>query len=281
MSDNLQGAWVTHNGLRRDNNEDAIFFGNDKIFGKSMAHAVPLQCEVENGWLIGVADGVGGHNAGEAASRLCVEGMSALEEALPLSVERRLTELNREIYVKAEEDESLAGMGTTVAGVGMGDKGLFAFNVGDSRVYKFSEEKGLERVTIDDSLRERGAEPGQSPSPFAPSNVITQALGGRKQFKEITPNLDYELDLSEETLFLICSDGLSDMVTNERMEQILQSTNATLNLVDAANALLEAALDGGGRDNVSIVLGHYVPAEEHKPKPLSVWKKIFGVRKQR
>jgi serine/threonine protein phosphatase PrpC len=110
--------------------------------------------------------------------------------------------------------------------------------------------------------------------------VITQALGGRKQFKEIRPNLDYELDLGEETLFLICSDGLNDMVSKESMEEILRATNAVLNLEEAADALLKAALDGGGRDNVSIVLGHYVPAEEHKPKPPSVWKKIFGVRQR-
>ena len=212
----------------------------------------------EANWLIGVADGVGGHNAGETASRLCSEAVIGVEEVSRATVDSLLRKMNKEIFEKSKEDITLQGMGTTVAGVGLGGGALFAFNMGDSRVYRFHGEKGLERVTLDDSLLERGDAKTGTPMPFAPSNVITQALGGRKSFKEITPNL-YDLEAGEEALFMICSDGLNDMVEDKQMEEILRETDAFNHLEEATGALLTAALDGGGRDNVSIVSAAYSP----------------------
>ena len=244
-------------GKRKPSNEDAVFFGGECLFGKSMEDPETVELDGAD-WLLGVADGVGGHNAGEMASRTCVEAMVGLEEVMPQTVDSLLKKLNREIFEKSEADEELAGMGTTVAGVGFGGEKLFAFNVGDSRVYRFHAERGLERVTKDDSLVERGDDKDRTPLPFAPSNVITQALGGRKTFKDIKPNL-YDLDAEEEALYLVCSDGLNDMVEDDRMEEILRDTDAANNLEKAAEALLAAALVGGGRDNVSIVLAPYSP----------------------
>jgi protein phosphatase len=112
--------------------------------------------------------------------------------------------------------------------------------------------------------------------PFAPSNVITQALGGRKTFKEITPNL-YDLEAGEEALYLVCSDGLNDMVEDDRMEGILREADAPNNLGKATGALLAAALDGGGRDNVSIVLAAYLPENSPgKPKGGGWLSRLFG-----
>jgi len=257
MKTKLKGAWVTHVGNKKPSNEDSVFFGKANVFGRSMEEPETVELDGAD-WLLGVADGVGGHNGGETASRLCVEAMVGLKEVLPQTVDSMLKKLNREIFDKSETEETLKGMGTTVAGVGFGGGALFAFNVGDSRVYRFHAERGLERVTKDDSLVERGDDKDRTPLPFAPSNVITQALGGRKTFKDITPNL-YDLEAEEEALYLVCSDGLNDMVEDDRMEEILRETDAANHLEKAAEALLAAALAGGGRDNVSIVLAPYLP----------------------
>tara|TARA_Y100001978_G_scaffold93847_1_gene84087 strand:+ start:60 stop:857 length:798 start_codon:yes stop_codon:yes gene_type:complete len=241
--------------MKKPKNEDSIFFGNRCLWGRSM-DAPEAVAHDETACLIGVADGVGGHNAGETASRLCVEAVAGLKEISKSNVDSLLKNLNREIYEKSVDDSSLQGMGTTVAGLGLGDDCLFAFNVGDSRVYSFHAERGLERVTVDDSLRERGDLETRTPMPLASSNVITQALGGRKTFKEITPN-HYDLDAGEDGLYLICSDGLNDMVEDDRIEEILGAPDAASELVKTAGSLLRAALDGGGRDNVSIVLASH------------------------
>ena len=257
MTTKLKGAWVTHVGNKKPDNEDSVFCGKECVCGRSMNDPEAVELYGLD-WLLGVADGVGGHNAGETASRLCSEAVIGIEEVSRATVDSLLHNLNKEIFDKSEEDETLMGMGTTVAGVGLGGGTLFAFNVGDSRVYRFHAERGLERVSLDDSLLERGDAKTGTPMPFAPSNVITQALGGRKTYKEITPNF-YDLEAGEEALYLVCSDGLNDMVEDDRTEEILRDTDATNNLEKAAGALLAAALDGGGRDNVSIVLAAYSP----------------------
>ena len=257
MKTKLKGAWVTHVGKKKPTNEDCIFFGKGCVCGRTMNDPEAVELSEAN-WLIGVADGVGGHNAGETASRLCSEALIGVEEVSRTTVDSLLRKVNKEIFEKSKEDVTLQGMGTTVAGVGFGGGALFAFNVGDSRVYRFHGEKGLERLTLDDSLLERGDAKTGTPMPFAPSNIITQALGGRKSFKEITPNL-YDLEAGEEALFMICSDGLNDMVEDKQMDEILRERDAFNHLEEATGALLAAALDGGGRDNVSIVSAAYSP----------------------
>jgi PPM family protein phosphatase len=275
MTTKLKGAWVTHVGNKKPDNEDSVFFGKACVCGRSMNEPEAVELDGTH-WLLGVADGVGGHNAGETASRLCSEAAIGIEEVSRAKVDSLLQNLNKEIFDKSVEDETLSGMGTTVAGVALGGGGLFAFNVGDSRVYRFHEERGLERVTLDDSLLERGDAKTGTPMPFAPSNVITQALGGRKSYKEITPNL-YDLETGEEVLYLVCSDGLNDMVEDVRMEEILRETDASSNLEKATGALLAAALDGGGRDNVSIVLAAYSPENFAGASKGGSWlSRLFG-----
>lgn len=255
MSASINGAWVTHVGKRKSGNEDSVFFGTETISGTVMEDSDTVECTRDE-WLLGVADGVGGHEGGEKASRICVDALAEAKGVTPASVTKMLKDINREIFDISAEGE-LQGMGTTVAGLGFGSGLLFAYNIGDSRVYRHHAKRGLERVTIDDSLVERGGKDSM-PSPDAPSNVITQALGGRKTFKEITPNL-YDLDPTEEALFLVCSDGLNDMVKDNTIGEILAEKHTGADLKSIARNLLDHALDGGGKDNVSIVLAHYVP----------------------
>lgn len=275
MTTKLKGAWVTHVGKKKPHNEDSIFFGKRSVCGPSMNEPEIVGSDSVD-LLVGVADGVGGHNAGEIASRVCVEAMNGLEEVSKPGVDFLLRKLNKEIFEKSEKDVQFKGMGTTVAGLVFGSGNLFAFNVGDSRVYRFHCERGLERVTLDDSLLERGEGKAGTAMPFAPSNVITQALGGRKNFKEIVPNF-YDLDEAEEALYLVCSDGLNDMVEDQAIEKILRDHHPWANPIEAVRALLDAALDGGGRDNVSIVIAPYTPNNlQEKPEGGSWLSRLWG-----
>ena len=273
MSASIKGAWVTHAGKRKPSNEDSVFFGPETLSGTVMEEPATVECANDE-WLLGVADGVGGHEGGETASRICVDALAGAKGGTPATVKKMLEDLNQEIFDKSEE-RKLQGMGTTVAGLGFGSGLLFAYNVGDSRVYRHHAGRGLERITIDDSLVERGGKDSM-PSPDAPSNVITQALGGRKSFKEINPNLYDDLDSSEKALYLVCSDGLNDMVEDVEIGKILAGNDEGAELHSIARDLLRLALDGGGKDNVSIVLAEYEPPAPKR----GLLGRLFGRFKQ-
>ncbi len=201
-----------------------------------------------------VADGMGGHQAGDYASKYTVEVMkedlakskeSDVEKALVSAIEKA----NREIIKKASEDEHLKGMGTTVVAATIVDHMMYFANVGDSRLYLINQ--GITQLTKDHSLVEEmvrlgGIKPEEAKH-HPDKNIITRAIGAKNSV-----DVDfYEHRLKRGDIILMCTDGLSNMVEDEELFHIVQGGR---DIVEAGTSLVEAAKENGGTDNIGVVL---------------------------
>jgi len=228
-------SWATssHPGLVRDSNEDSVFPGTD---GAS-----------EGPILIAVADGMGGHAAGEVASQLAIETVSSSQAPLV----DRVIEANRVVMEAAEDKPDHYGMGTTLtAGEFEPDGSLLVGHVGDSRLYLF-RRSNLLQVTTDHSLVAQyvasGAISAEEAEHHPQRNVITRALG-----------IDWEIIVDSHTVnlragdrVLICSDGLTSMVPHAEIAAIMQDQPAPQ---ATGWALVEAANQAGGEDNITVAI---------------------------
>ncbi|MEF2964544.1 Stp1/IreP family PP2C-type Ser/Thr phosphatase [Paenibacillus sp. M1] len=216
---------------------------------------------LDAGYTLGiVADGMGGHQAGDTASRLAVEtivqdlrglppGLSA--EACGDKLKTAILHANKVIYREASEHEEYHNMGTTVVAVLLRDHEGMIGHIGDSRVYKFHRGE-LAQLTEDHSLVNellKTKQISQDEANVHPHrNVVTRALGTDPQ---VVVDL-YPVALEEGDILLLCSDGLSNYVTPEQMTQTLGSE--ALELDDRADRLLRLALLAGGDDNITVAL---------------------------
>ena len=231
---------LTDCGRRRENNQDSVF---------CMDHPVG---NLPN--LFIVADGMGGHQAGEYASSYVIEAvLQAVREDTgnnPITImNRALQKANRSLYEKSLSSPELEGMGTTLVLACVDGETLYVSNIGDSRLYIINEK--TRQITRDHSLVEELVLQGRlergSEAYLEQKNIITRAMGIKEQ---VTVDF-FEVDLAEGDRILLCSDGLSNMLTDEEIYEIVsQEEDASLlprKLVDAAN-------EHGGRDNISVVL---------------------------
>jgi PPM family protein phosphatase len=200
-----------------------------------------------------VADGMGGARAGEVASAIAAEafeGASAAGEAAEAQLARLLREANRRIYDLAVTDEAHRGMGTTLTAAKVHDEEVSLAHVGDSRAYRM-RDAGLEQITRDHSLVAELERSGQITPEAAEHHpqrsIITRALGPEPDVEVDT----YTLSARDGDLFLLCSDGLTSMISDDEVAAILR-TSATLD--EAADALIKAANQSGGKDNITVVL---------------------------
>ena len=204
---------------------------------------------------IAVSDGMGGHAAGEVASKMTVNGvldeLRHSHEDNPVSALRRaIARTNLEVYRAAQDCESLRGMGATLVCAVLGRKRYVVANVGDSRLYHFDGET-IEQVTTDHSLVEMLVQSGSITREEARThprrNVITRAIG---------IGLSVDIDLFDRSwkpgdVLLLCSDGLSGSVTDERLCSILQQGGS----LDAlADTMVREALQNGSSDNITVAL---------------------------
>jgi len=234
----IRARWgsVTHTGCVRDLNQDATLTG-PTIFA--------------------VADGMGGHAAGEVASAIVVGALADAGASGPLTDETLLDAIhgaNQLIRTNAEIDPSKEGMGTTAAGVALleaeADR-VLVFNVGDSRVYRSRRGGAVEQVSNDHSVVGELVRAGQLDPADArhhrARNVITRALG-----LDAVVDVDtWTFDARATERFLICSDGLTNEVDEQEMAAALQAPSDPQVVADE---LLQLALDRGARDNVSVVV---------------------------
>lgn len=242
----LEHFGITDAGKVRQNNEDSLLVGegrDEKLFA--------------------VADGIGGFEAGEVASSIAVEALKELPAGEPFGV--TVQEANRRILETARNNEKLSGMGTTVVAVRFSDAGrelsAEVAHVGDSRAYLMrggdlrvlTEDHSLvaEMVRSGDLTRTQAAEHPQR-------NLITRALGAEEEVEVDTAALPVE----EGDRFLLCSDGLTDMVSEERVAAILGQHPAEPET--PARRLVSAALNAGGVDNVTIVIVDVKRDEPHQ-----------------
>ena len=203
--------------------------------------------------LFAVADGMGGAKAGEVASAVAVEAVeSARESSEPAEAQLAgiVREANRRIYDLAVADESRRGMGTTLTLVKVHGDDVSLAHVGDSRAYRLREGE-LKQVTRDHSLVAELERSGQITPEAAEHHpqrsIITRALGPEPDVEVDT----YTLAGREGDLFLICSDGLTSMISDDEVGSILRSAGS---LTDAADELIRAANQSGGKDNITVIL---------------------------
>ena len=231
-------------GNTRKLNQDYVYTTQDKIGNLTN--------------LFIVADGMGGHAAGDYASRTAVKTIvEYIENSFEKNSLKLLTKAveaaNNEVYTDALLNRKLEGMGTTIVAATFVGKYLQAINVGDSRLYIVSG-KSIRQVSVDHSLVEEMIRSGgiarEQTRNHPDKNIITRAVGVKKTVEPDT----YTEELKSGDYVLMCSDGLTNMVPDEEiMEIVVQSEDVT----QAVKALIEKANENGGRDNISAVLVRY------------------------
>src|SRR6516225_6560189 len=249
---------VTDTGRARRNNEDAVALD-------------------EAGRIAVLADGMGGYNAGEVASQMAAERVRAeLAERLrplgaaPSDADLRaallnaVDDANRAVYDAATTVPEYAGMGTTlVVAVYRGDK-VWLGHIGDSRAYRFRNGH-LEQLTRDHSLLQEQIDAGLISAEQAAysmhKNLVTRAVG----VDELVDLEIHDYPVEPGDLLLMCSDGLSDMLSDEQIEQLLRTNDS---LPTAGAMLVQAANAAGGRDNIAVILARAKPGN---PGPGKSW----------
>lgn len=230
----IKAAMKTDIGLVRSNNEDCV-------------------CSPADGVFI-VADGMGGPAAGEVASRIAAESALDVLKKEPVSIDALndiFTSANERILKYAGEHTECNGMGTTmtVLAVLQDNRYLWA-HVGDSRIYRLHAGE-LSQVTRDDSYVEELVEKGEITHEEARNhprkNMLTRAVGVEKSLKAESSSSEYEAG----DIFLLSSDGLTNMVTDDDIQDILSDDSTPDEKVDR---LIKMALDAGGRDNISVIV---------------------------
>ncbi|HTN95143.1 MAG TPA: Stp1/IreP family PP2C-type Ser/Thr phosphatase [Gallionella sp.] len=250
IADALEVFSQTHPGMVRSHNEDSV--GCDPACG-----------------LVVLADGMGGYNAGEVASGIAVsvvvtEVSHGLQSASPVERGERdgedlgvsllrgnIQKANASIFHAAQSQPQYAGMGTTIVTGLFYDNRVVVGHVGDSRMYRLRGE-ALESITRDHSLLQEQIDSGMISLEDARlsknKNLVTRAVG-------IDADLDPEIHVHEVMvgdIYLLCSDGLNDMVEDDDIQATIYALQNNLPL--AANQLIQMANDNGGRDNVSVIL---------------------------
>lgn len=227
----LHRAWAaTDRGHVRVNNEDccACTGWSSTAGGETWSGGLP----VDGGWAL-VADGLGGHAAGEVASALAVASLALRMPGIENSADVRaaLGQADATIRAHAAANPAMAGMGTTITGLIFHNSSALAFNLGDSRAYRLSAG-ALDQLSIDHAVGR---------------HQLTQCLGGLVAPRTLEPCVR-AMGVGAGERFLLCSDGLTDMLPTLRIAALLAAPG------DPARTLVSAALDAGGVDNVTAVV---------------------------
>jgi protein phosphatase len=237
----LKAFSITDIGERRRINQDYVFCEENAIGN------------LPN--LFIVADGMGGHNAGDYASRFCVEYFTQRvresNQTSPIAmIETAISETNEILRSKAQEQSELEGMGTTFVVATIFGNEMFVANIGDSRLYVIG--KVIKQITEDHSLVEamvKTGELGREEARVHPNkNIITRALGANATAQ---PDF-FEVNLEEGDIVLMCSDGLTNMLEDETIERIVKENSD--NPEAAAETLVKYANQNGGKDNIAVVI---------------------------
>jgi PPM family protein phosphatase len=229
-------------GCVRANNEDHILVVNE-VFTDSKR---VWNFNLDNGGLfLAVADGMGGHNGGEVASRMVLESLKNFGEDLQSDfkpngfkgrMEQWISDVHSQLLQEGRQKPSLHGMGTTLAGMWFFDQGAHVFNAGDSRVYAFMDEE-LHQLTTDHTV-------GRLTGHWGPrAKQLVNCIGAIPKARiEVEAVTNY---VKPQSVFLICSDGLTDLLTDDEIKAFLQPLDC--------KQLVAMAKDKGGRDNISVI----------------------------
>ena len=231
-------------GPYRESNQDAFLAGS---------------FETGDTWAV-VCDGMGGVSGGQIASKICVEKTyeaikrgyrdNMTVKAAQNLLNSAICAANSAVFDEAQKDRELSGMGTTVVAAIFRDNVAYIAHAGDSRAYVIKNNTQLVQITTDHSIVQRLYELGQITKEEALThpkrNVITRAVGTQEWIKA-----DYnEIDYDDDDIFLLCSDGLTNFVSDDTIVKIVNENDFSL----TAEKLVDAANEGGGGDNITVVL---------------------------
>lgn len=238
-------ATFTHRGRVRPVNEDAIAVHTRILTGnmdKPLAISMSDDCCV-----LMIADGMGGHAQGALASRAVLDYLVAAVDRLAESAScaEVIEEANRHLFELMHQHPEALGMGSTIVGVTLKADQLVAFNVGDSRAHLFSKGQ-LIQLSRDDVPEQESHRPGPRRS-----HTLTQALGGSSFPLPVDPHVTIDAPLATGETLLLCSDGLTDMVPDDVICDILSKIASP---TTALRHLAARAFQAGGRDNISLVV---------------------------
>ena len=277
---------LSHPGRVRANNEDQFFVTRlarslETMLSSLPPGDVPDRADEVN-YVMVVADGMGGHAAGEVASRMAISALVTLALDIPdwffkmdeegaHEIERRarriVQQISSMVVERGREDAALRGMGSTLTAVRSYGRDLLIVHVGDSRAYLFRGGR-LHRLTKDHTYAQMLVDNGQllacDIASSGVSHILTNAIGGSTEKVEVDVDL---LRLEDGDRLLLCSDGLTDLVDDDEITKTLAGTQAS---GDACARLMQLALDGGGRDNITVIVaGYTLPDERVRPAPES------------
>ncbi|MEO5617783.1 MAG: protein phosphatase 2C domain-containing protein [Candidatus Eisenbacteria bacterium] len=268
----------THQGLIRSSNEDSYVVFRlvrylERVLSNIPESELPTRAE-DTGYLMVVADGMGGHQAGEVASRSALIGALqlilrsprwALNLDDPVTREQEISSLlarsrgylsavHSALRAQASSDSRLEGMGTTLTGAYTVGADMFVLHVGDSKAYMLRGEK-LQKITHDHTVAQQYADLGVIPQEAVPSHhashMLTRAIGAPTE--ELSGDM-HHLRIDDGDRLLLCSDGLTDMATEEQIVAVLRTRP---DCGEACQGLVDLALAGGGRDNITVIVAKY------------------------
>lgn len=232
---------ITDIGIKRAMNQDSFLCTEEPV-------GILPNCFI-------VADGMGGHNAGDIASKLVINTfvahMKTSNERTPIqAIEEAVRASNEALIEKAREMKELDGMGTTFVLATLIDNQLLIANIGDSRLYLIKNDKIIQ-ITRDHSLvaeMVRNGEIKKEEARFHPQkNVVLRAISTKSI---VSPDF-YKIKVEKDDIFLLCSDGLSDMLEES---EIIKTVNEYAEVSDIAERMVVLANENGGKDNITLVL---------------------------
>lgn len=236
-------------GRKREVNQDYVFV-SDKPLGN-----------IPN--LLVVADGMGGHKAGDFASRYAVESLKdalkkGTEDGPETMIKKAIQFANQKLVEASRQDARLEGMGTTLVAATVIEQTLYFANVGDSRLYLLNN--GIKQLSRDHSFVQEmvrlGGINAEDAKHHPDKNIITRAVGVGEKLE-----IDFfEYRLQKGDMILMCTDGLSNMVEDEEILRIVKSSR---DIVEAVERLIERANENGGQDNIGVILAEPFAGEEN------------------
>lgn len=245
-------------GNIRTNNEDiGMFF-----------RIADEQVQREKGYLLIVADGMGGHRAGEVASRLAAETIS--EEyfnqtgngSIEKNLSRAFNAANKKIFSMASSNQQYRGMGTTCTSLVVKDQQIYFAHAGDSRAY-ILQNNLITRITEDHTyvqdLVNRGEITNEEAESHPKRNILTNAMGTKPELRVDTGKCSIAFE--QNNRLLLCSDGLYDYIKDNELADILNSKP----LHEAANFLIQEAKKRGGHDNITVILAEKIASDNDQP----------------
>jgi protein phosphatase len=274
---------LSHPGNVRANNEDQFFVTKLARSLETMLSSLPSgdvpDREDEVNYVMVGADGMGGHAAGEVASRLAISALVSLALDLPdwifrvdeegaSKIEQRARRIVQQVssllVERGREDAALRGMGSTLTAARSYGRDLLIVHVGDSRAYLFRAGQ-LHRLTKDHTYAQMLVDCGRLEACDVESSgvahILTNAIGGSTEQVEVDVDL---LRLEDGDRLLLCSDGLTDLVDDDTITRTLNTEPLSS---DACARLMQLALDGTGRDNITVIVARYSLPDERVPSP--------------